>query len=191
MALFCTDCGSIFEEEFDVCPECDFDLKEKVDLDDKTIDKMLYFLKKDSAEIDRLINLRKERIKEEQDAIKNLEQKKQDKIDMLKISFETFMKDRMEKGLTKKTKTQYSYKLIEGNLALTKPTFKIERQKEINLEDARLAEYKRVSEELDWAKLKKELSIVEGTLYKDDKPFQVEGFEVIKVDPDVKIKFND
>lgn len=191
MSLFCTDCGSIFEEELDICPECGFDLKEKADLDDKTIDKMLYFLKRDSAEIDRLIELRKERIKEEQEAIKKLEQKKQDKIDKLKINFETFMRDRVDKKMAKKTTTQYSYKLIEGTLALTKPTFKIEKQKDINLEDARLANYKKVSEDLDWAKLKKELSIVEGTLYKDGEPFQVDGFEAVSVEPDIKIKFID
>lgn len=186
--FFCTDCGSIFEEQHDICPECGFNLEQKQKIDDYVADNILRGLREKLDEFDRLIEIRKKRIESEKESIKELEERKQDKIDRVSDYLKEFMKELIAQNKAKGTKTQYSYKLVEGNIAYTKPKKEIQKG-EFNLEDSRLSAYKRIKEELDWAKLKKELTIEDDELFIDGQPFQVEGFEVIDVPSEIKIKF--
>ena len=186
---FCTDCGCIFDEPQDICPECDFVLKEKKTLDDIIVDRILRNLRRETEEIERLIEIRKARIEEEKSEIKKMEQKIEDKTNRINDTLRSFMGEIINKGLSKETKTQNSYKLVEGTIAVTKPKQVIEKDDSLNLENDLLSTYKKVEYKLDWVKLKSELEIQEGFIFKDGKPFNVEGLSVVEKPSEIKITF--
>ena len=121
----------------------------------------LKILKSEAEETDRLIAIADAQIAELEEKKKKLEDQRERKSGYLKMLLSQYF----DTVPHKETKTQESYKLLDGSLVWKKPTQKMvpDRDKLLAYVKANnMPEFVKVKEEVDWAAYKKECEISDG-----------------------------
>lgn len=118
-------------------------------------------IKELTAENDRIVQIAKDDIAELQTKIELLNTQLESRVGFLKSKLYEYFQTVEHK----QTKTQESYKLLDGSLAYKKPSQKMVPDKEKLLEYVKahnMPEFVKVKEEFDWANYKKECEISDG-----------------------------
>lgn len=139
----------------------DYELNESFIVDnDNTADWALRKIRDEEKERDRLISIAEDQIRELNAEIGKLRDKCEDKTKFLKGHLALYFSTVPHK----ETKTQESYKLLNGSLVMKKPSIKIIHDDDKLLEylDANDgAEYIKTKRSVDWVEFKKSLSVTE------------------------------
>lgn len=128
---------------------------------DLTADKMLKTIKRRQGDRDRLIKLAEDEIAELQKKIEAINSRYESSVGWIK----TKLFDYFNRVSHKETKTQETYKLLNGSLVLKKESQKMSPDKVKLLDYCKnnnMSEFIKVKEEVDWATYKKECQIVDG-----------------------------
>lgn len=142
----------------------DYELNETFSIkDDNTADWALRVIRDNEAERDRLISIAKSQIDELNEQIDEITKKYNNKSAFLKGHLAMYMQNVPHK----ETKTQESYQLLSGKLILKKANQTMVPNDDTiikYLKDGGLSEYIKVKESLNWAELKKSLTISDGSV---------------------------
>ena len=155
---------------------------------DKTADWAITKIHEAELERDRLIALAEEQISDLTDRIEELKNKCNNDTAYLKSRLEVYFNT----VPTKETKTQKSYKLLSGTLVFKKPSIKINHDDEKLLEfcdNDTFNKYIKVKKSLDWAELKKHLTINDNDVISTETGEIVEACTIEDVPASFDIKY--
>lgn len=153
---------------------------------DKDAEKCLLSIREIKADYERQVNCCKEMIEEYQSKIKSLEEKQKVSI----IPYESQLMEYFTRVEKKVSKTQESYKLPSGKIKLKFKSPEIKRQDEYliqYLNSNNMNDKVKISQSVDWAELKKELTFVKGKAI-DKNGEIVPGIELVEREPEFVVE---